>query len=73
MAFNQEPGRTAIASRYQYGGAVFVLLIAANLLQGVRPSRRVLTVAAAVTAVVVGPEPGRPPAGARRRCTSRRC
>jgi hypothetical protein len=54
MAFNQEPGRTAIASRYQYGGAVFVLLIAANLLQGVRPSRRVLTAAAAVTAIVVG-------------------
>ncbi len=54
MAFNQEPGRTATASRYQYGGAVFVLLIAANLLQGVRPSRRVLTGAAAVTTVAVG-------------------
>jgi hypothetical protein len=54
MAFNQAPGRTAIASRYQYGGAIFVLLIAANLLHGVGFSKRALTVAAAATAVVVG-------------------
>lgn len=53
-AFNQSPGRDATASRYQYGGAIFVVLILANLLQGVRPSRRALVLAAAVTAVAVG-------------------
>ncbi|MDX6624018.1 MAG: hypothetical protein QOE75_1950, partial [Solirubrobacterales bacterium] len=41
MAFNLAPGREPTASRYQYGGVVFVILILANLLQGVRPSRRV--------------------------------
>jgi hypothetical protein len=55
MAFNQIPGREAAASRYQYGGAVLVLLILANLLQGVRPSRRTLLVVAALTALALGP------------------
>jgi hypothetical protein len=53
LAFNQSPGRDASASRYQYGGAIFVVLILANLLQGVRPGRRVLLFAATVTAVGV--------------------
>jgi hypothetical protein len=54
MAFNQVPGRDATASRYQYGGAIFVLMIVANLLADWRPGRRTLLVCAAVTAVAVG-------------------
>jgi hypothetical protein len=54
MAFNLSPGREATASRYQYGGVIFVVLILANLLQGVRPSRRALLTAAALTTVAVG-------------------
>lgn len=54
MAFNLSPGREATASRYQYGGVIFVILILANLLQGVRPSRRGLLAAAALTTVAVG-------------------
>lgn len=34
--FNQIPGRDPISSRYQYVGVVFVLLIGAELLRGVR-------------------------------------
>jgi hypothetical protein len=41
--------RTPTSSRYQYPGAVFVLLIAAELLRGVRLGRRVLVAATAVT------------------------
>lgn len=51
MAFNLAPGREATASRYQYAGVIFVILILANLLQGARPSRRVILVAGAATAV----------------------
>jgi hypothetical protein len=54
-AFNAFPGRDPTSSRYQYAGAVFILLILANLLKGVRPSRRVLIVGAVVTACAVGP------------------
>jgi len=53
MAFNQSPGRDASASRYQYGGAIFIVLILANLLQGERLTRRALLCGAAVTAVAV--------------------
>jgi hypothetical protein len=53
-AFNAIPGRVPTASRYQYASAVFILMIAANLLDGVRPSRRALTIAAGVTAIAVG-------------------
>src|SRR6185312_3273401 len=42
-------------SRYQYAGAIFILLILANLLRGVRITRPVLWVAAAVTVLAVGP------------------
>jgi hypothetical protein len=55
MAFNQIPGREAAASRYQYGGAIFVLLILANLLRGARPSRNALIALGAVTALTLGP------------------
>jgi hypothetical protein len=54
-AFNQFPGREPTASRYQYAGAVFVLLLLANLLRDVRFNRRALLIAAAVTVVAVGP------------------
>ncbi len=54
-AFNAFPGRDPTSSRYQYAGAVFILLILANLLKGVRPSRNVLIAGAVVTACAIGP------------------
>lgn len=51
-AFNSIPGREAYSSRYLYVGALFLLLIAANLLQGLRPPRWVLPVAAAATVAI---------------------
>lgn len=54
-AFNQFPGREPTASRYVYASAIFVLLILANLLQGVRIGRRGVLIAAAVTVLAVGP------------------
>jgi hypothetical protein len=42
IAFNAALGRTPTASRYQYVGAVLVLLVAAELARGVRPRWRVL-------------------------------
>ena len=53
-AFNASAGRDPGASRYQYVGAVFVLMILANLLQGARFSRRTLWIAGAVTLAAVG-------------------
>jgi hypothetical protein len=55
-AFNESPFRAATSGRYQYPGAVFVLLIAAELLRRVRVGRRTLTVAGvvAVAAVISG-------------------
>ncbi len=53
-AFNASAGRDPGASRYQYVGAIFVLMILANLLQGVRFSRRALWIAAVVTLAAVG-------------------
>jgi hypothetical protein len=52
--FNAIPGREPYSSRYLYIGAFFLLLIAANLLQGVRFNRWGLVVAGALTVVVVG-------------------
>ena len=52
--FNAIPGREAWSSRYLYVGGLFVLLIAADLLKGVRLNRWALAAGAAVTAVVVG-------------------
>ncbi len=53
-AFNYFPGREAYSSRYLYAGAAFALLIAADLLRGVRIGRPALLAGAALTAVVVG-------------------
>jgi hypothetical protein len=53
-AFSYFPGREAYSSRYLYAGSAFVLLLAADLLRGVRLDRRVLLAGAALTAVVVG-------------------
>jgi hypothetical protein len=52
--FNTVAGREAYSSRYLYVGALFVLLIAANLLEGVRFGRRALFAGAALTLVAVG-------------------
>jgi hypothetical protein len=52
-AFSYIPGREAYSSRYLYAGAIFVVLIAADLLQGVRIGRRALLAGAAVSAAVV--------------------
>ena len=49
-ASNYTLGREATLSRYAYAGAVFTLLLAADLLRGVRFGRTVLWAGAAVTA-----------------------
>jgi hypothetical protein len=51
--FAVKPGRVAWASRYQYPGAVFVLLVAAELLRGLRLDRRLLALALVVVAAAV--------------------
>lgn len=48
-AFNYIPGREPTTGRYMYAGGVFVLLLAAELLRGVRIGGRALLVAGAVT------------------------
>jgi hypothetical protein len=53
-AFNTTAGREPYSSRYLYVGGLLVLLLAVNLLQGVRIGRRGLVVAGLLTAVVVG-------------------
>lgn len=50
---NEKPGRSPTASRYQYVGAIFVLLIAAELLRGVRIGWRWTAVAGVVAALAV--------------------
>jgi hypothetical protein len=52
--FNATAGREPYSSRYLYVGAVFLVLIAANLLERARFSRWGLAVAGALTLVVVG-------------------
>jgi hypothetical protein len=52
-AFNYIPGREPATGRYLYAGAAFVLLLAANLLQGARIGRRSLLIGAAVTTAAV--------------------
>jgi hypothetical protein len=56
--FSYIPGREASASRYVYAGAVFVLLIGAELLRGVRWGPRALVVTAIVVALAIGPNLG---------------
>jgi hypothetical protein len=52
-AFNQIPGRDPTSSRYQYMGGVLVLLLLANLLQGVRFGRRAIVAGGVLTAAAV--------------------
>jgi hypothetical protein len=52
-AFNFIPAREPTSSRYMYAGAVFVLLIAAELLRGVRFSRTALIAGGALTLAAV--------------------
>jgi hypothetical protein len=52
--FNAIPGREAWSSRYLYVGGLFVLLLAANLLERLRLSRWALLAGGAVALVVVG-------------------
>jgi hypothetical protein len=54
-AFNYIPGREAYSSRYVYVGAALVLLLAAELLRGVRFSPRAILVGAVLTVLAVGP------------------
>ena len=54
-AFNYIPGREPIASRYQYAGCVFVVLLLANLLYGLKFSRRALIVGGVVTVLAIAP------------------
>ena len=54
-ALNFVPGREASASRYVYAGAVFVLLMAAELLRGRRFSRKALIVIGAAALVAILP------------------
>lgn len=54
-AFNAFPGRDPSSSRYQYAGVIFVLMILANLLNGMSLGRRALVVMAAATALAMGP------------------
>lgn len=52
-AVNDAPGRSPLASRYVYIGAVLLLLIAANLLRRTRISARGLAVAGALAALAI--------------------
>lgn len=52
-AFNSIPGREAYQNRYMYAGALFVLLLAAELLRDMRITRRGLLVAGGVTLAAV--------------------
>ena len=54
-AFNYIPGREATSLRYVYAGSAFSLLLAAELLRGVRFSSRALLIGAALVVVVVMP------------------
>jgi hypothetical protein len=52
-AFNYFPGREAHSSRYMYAGAAFILLLAADLLEGVRFGRTALAVGGVVTVTAI--------------------
>jgi hypothetical protein len=52
-AFNYIPGREAYTSRYMYAGAALVLLLAAELLRGVRFDRTALLAGGALTSAAV--------------------
>ncbi|HEU5105912.1 MAG TPA: hypothetical protein VFU11_08720, partial [Solirubrobacterales bacterium] len=52
-AFNFIPGREAASTRYVYAGALFILLMATELLRGVRWTRNALLVASGVVIVAI--------------------
>lgn len=54
-AFNFVPGREASASRYVYAGALFALLMIAELLRNWSFSRKALWIAGAVAVCAIGP------------------
>ncbi|MGC1165692.1 MAG: hypothetical protein WA862_06250 [Solirubrobacterales bacterium] len=54
-AFNQIPGREPHTSRYQYAGAVLLILVLANLLPRLRLSKAAILAAAAITVAMIGP------------------
>ncbi|HWT89689.1 MAG TPA: hypothetical protein VN179_01110, partial [Solirubrobacterales bacterium] len=53
-AFNTIPGREAYSSRYLYVGGLLFLLVASNLLKGVRINRWGLAVAGVLTIAIAG-------------------
>lgn len=57
-AFNYIPGREAASTRYVYAGAIFILLMAAELLRGVRWNRNALLVAGVVVILAIIPNIG---------------
>jgi hypothetical protein len=54
-AFNAEPGRDPTSSRYQYAGAIFIILVLANLLPKVEWTRRRLIAVAAIVLLAAAP------------------
>jgi hypothetical protein len=54
-AFNAIPGRDPTSSRYQYAGAIFIILVLSNLLPKVTWSRRGLIAAAAIVVLAAAP------------------
>jgi hypothetical protein len=52
-AFNYIPGREPTSGRYMYAGVIFILLLAAELLRGVRIGRNALLIGGAVTLAAV--------------------
>jgi hypothetical protein len=54
-ALNAFAGREPTTSRYQYAGAIFVLMILACLLRGARPRRNWLIAAAIAAVFAIGP------------------
>lgn len=56
--FSFIPGREAASNRYIYAGAIFLLMMAADLLDGVRVDRRAITVVLGVAVLAVLPNIG---------------
>jgi hypothetical protein len=54
-AFNAEPGRDPTSSRYQYAGAIFIILVLSNLLPKVTWTRRRLIAAGAIVILAAAP------------------
>jgi hypothetical protein len=54
-ALNAFAGREPTTSRYQYAGAIFILMIVASLLSGARPRRGWLIAGAVAVVLAIGP------------------